>query len=218
MNNDYNPVQSEMPMRGLLYGSALVALVCALAVSCTVGCTSMPELPAFPAGAYEFVTNAVQRALVELPEEEEEPESAEPAASDAQEASPAAGGDGATLVFRYGGVKADPAEDGRCRISALRIGGDSMSFHWDSSIPGDWKRKDGEKGPMILACAFYRDGDKWIGGKFDWIDEKRSSRSFENIRDGYGGWDAGAFFGAPQRAFCVVSADGKLRSNLEVAQ
>ena len=118
------------------------------------------------------------------------------------------------LDFRYGGVKAKPTEDSRCRISKLRIGSDSLSFHWDSGIPSDWQRGDTKKGPMILACAFYEDGGKWIGGKFDWIDEHRSSRPLENIHGGYNGWNASAFRAARRHAFCVVSANGKFRSNL----
>ena len=118
------------------------------------------------------------------------------------------------LDFRYGGVKAKPTEDSRCRISKLRIGSDSLSFRWDTGIPSDWRRGDTKKGPMILACAFYEDGGKWIGGKFDWIDEHRSSRPLENIHGGYNGWNAGAWNAAKKRAFCVVSADGRRRSNL----
>ncbi len=118
------------------------------------------------------------------------------------------------LDFRYGGFKAkNPKEDSRCRIGKLKIGGDSLSFKWESGIPGDWKRGATKKGPMIIACAFYHDGDKWVGGKFDWIDEHRASRSLENIKGGYGGWNAGAWNAAKKRGFCVVSADGKYRSN-----
>ena len=120
-----------------------------------------------------------------------------------------------SLDFRFGGFKAkDPQEDPRCRISKLKIGSDSLSFKWESGIPGDWKRGDTKKGPMIVACAFYESGGRLIGGKFDWIDENRSSRSLENIHGGYGGWDAGAWRAAKRRAFAVVSADGKYRSNL----
>ena len=91
-----------------------------------------------------------------------------------------------------------------------------MSFRWESSprIPADWKRNDGEKGPMIVAAIFFWDGKKWIGGKFDWIDESRTTRDFKNIYGDYNGWSADAFFGAKRHAFCVVSADGKWRSNL----
>ncbi|MBR1608026.1 MAG: hypothetical protein IJ678_00245 [Kiritimatiellae bacterium] len=122
----------------------------------------------------------------------------------------------APILFKFGGVKADPAEDARCRISGLKIGSTGLSFHWDGGIPAGWKRGATAKGPMVLACAFYWDerAGAWTGGKFDWIDESRTTRDFANIREGYGGWDAAAFFAAPRRAFCVASADGKYRSNL----
>lgn len=120
------------------------------------------------------------------------------------------------LVFRYGGFNGDrSAEDSRCRISRLRIGSDSLSFHWDTKIPGDWQRGDTKKGPMIVIAAFYQDSSgRWIGGKFDWIDESRPARSLENIKGGYGGWDGASWTAAKKHAVCVVSADGKFRSNL----
>lgn len=170
-------------------------------------------------GAIDFVTNAAQRAVVVLREArdgastsaggcEKNGEGAQ-ASSDSPSIPPSP-----ALLFRFGGVKATPAEDGRCRLSKLKIGSDSLSIHWDTGIPSDWKRGDTKKGPMILACAFYEDGGKWVGGKFDWIDEHRSSRSLENIHGGYGGWNAGAWNAAKKRAFCVMSFDGKYRSNL----
>lgn len=119
------------------------------------------------------------------------------------------------IEFRWGGVKADPKEDARCRVSGLKVGRDSLSFKWDSGIPRDWKRDDAGKGPMVLACAFVWDGGKWVGGKFDWIDESRSSRPLANILvERYHGWSPDAWTSAKRRAFCVASADGKLRSNL----
>lgn len=126
---------------------------------------------------------------------------------------PAATAD-ASLDFRHGGVRANPAEDPRCRISGLKVGTDSLSFKWESGIPADWKRGSTAKGPMVLACAFYDEGGTWVGGKFDWIDEARTTRDFKNIREGYNGWNAAAFFAAKKRAFCVASADGKFRSNI----
>ena len=119
------------------------------------------------------------------------------------------------LDFCFGGFRGGRAvEDSRCRISKLKIGSDSLSFKWDAGIPSDWQRGDTEKGPMIVACAFCFDGEKWIGGKFDWIDEHRTSRSLENIKGGYGGWLYASWQSATRRAFCVVSADGRHRSNL----
>lgn len=196
----------------VLFVAAVVLAPAALLTGCAA-----PGEP--PPGAIDFVTNAAQRAVVVLREAregastsaggcEKNGEGAQ-ASSDSPSIPPSP-----ALLFRFGGVKATPAEDGRCHLSRLAIGADSLSFHWDTGIPSDWKRGDTKKGPMILACAFYEDGGKWVGGKFDWIDEHRSSRSLENIHGGYGGWNAGAWNAAKKRAFCVMSFDGKYRSNL----
>lgn len=198
----------------VLFVAAVVLAPAALLTGCAA-----PGEP--PPGAIDFVTNAAQRAVVVLREAregastsaggcEKNGEGAQ-ASSDSPSIPPSP-----ALLFRFGGVKATPAEDGRCHLSRLAIGADSLSFHWDTGIPSDWKRGDTKKGPMILACAFYFDdaSERWIGGKFDWIDEARSSRPLENIRAGYGGWDAAAWAAARRRAFCVMSADGKKRSNL----
>ena len=194
-----------------LVGFVLLEVVIWAAAAFCSGCASVD-----PAVAYGIYTNVVSHvpgsAEPDVPGGASSGGSAEPASSEqpAQEANAAP-----VLDFRFGGIKAkDPQEDPRCRISKLKIGSDSLSFKWESGIPGDWKRGDTKKGPMIVACAFYESGGRWIGGKFDWIDENRSSRSLENIHGGYGGWDAGAWRAAKKRAFAVVSADGKYRSNL----
>lgn len=122
----------------------------------------------------------------------------------------------APISWRYGAFDGSrAAEDPRCRLSALRIGSTTLSLHWDTAIPSDWSRSRTDKGALVVVAAFYLDASGvWIGGKFDWIDEARSTRSLENIAAGYGGWNAAAFFAAAHRAICVVSADGKWRSNL----
>lgn len=120
--------------------------------------------------------------------------------------------DSLVLDFRYGGFKGGSAkDDSRCRISNFKMGKSGCSLKWETSIPGDWARgKDG----LIVAAIFYKDGGgKWVGGKFDWIDRSRSTRDFKNIDGGYGGWNASAFRSAKKHGFCVVSADGKHRSN-----
>lgn len=117
-----------------------------------------------------------------------------------------------TLDYRYGGFKGGSAkEDSRCRISNFKMGKSGCSLKWETEIPGDWKRGEGG---FVIAAIFYKDGDRWVGGKFDWIDRSRSTRDFKNIDGGYNGWNASAFRAAKKHAFCVVSADGKLRSNL----
>lgn len=129
------------------------------------------------------------------------------------EAAPAPSSTSTELVldFRYGGFDGSRAkEDPRCRLSLVSIGKEKIAYKWETDIPADWKRD----GTLVVVAAFFWDGARWVGGKFEWTDESRSSRSAANIRDGYHGWDAAAWDKAARRAFCVVSADGKWRSNL----
>ena len=120
-----------------------------------------------------------------------------------------------SLDFRFGGFNGNKAqEDPRCRLSSPKITKDKISWKWESGIPSDWKRFTTSKGPMVVACAFYREGETWIGGKMDWCDEARTSRECNHIHGGYGGWQSAGWDEAKRRAFCVVSADGKWRSNL----
>lgn len=173
-----------------------------------------------PAAAVDFATNAIREYLESRAATAEGAADAETDAGESlgsTEAAPssAPATASAALDFRFGGFKGGKAaEDPRCRISGLKVGSDSLSIKWETGIPFDWKRETLEKGPMIVAAVFYREGDKWVGGKFDWIDEHRSSCSLENVHAGYGGWNAAAWKAAKKRAFCVVSADGKYRSNL----
>lgn len=195
------------------------------------GCAS----EGLPPGTYDFVTNSVQRAVTAAQKaaeeysrrEDGENATEEPAAgsgrvagasSDASGSSASSEADASpapVLDFRFGGFKGGKAvEDPRCRLSSPKITADSISYKWETKAPSDWARNRTEKGNLVIAAAFYWDGARWVGGKFDWTDESRNSRSCENIHDGYGGWDAAAWKSAKKRAFCVVSADGKYRSNL----
>ena len=227
---EYRRLKFFEALRFVLALAVCLAVIAFLALS--AGCAGVPE--EMPPGAYDFITNSVQRAVSAAEKAAEEYSRRDDGAGQTEDpATTSAGeheehGDGAqassdspdspsspVLVFKYGGFKGDKAvEDSRCRISQLKIGSDALSFRWDTKIPGDWKRETLEKGPMIVVAAFVWDGGRWIGGKFDWIDESRSSRSLENIKGGYGGWDGTSWTAAKRHAVCVVSADGKFRSNL----
>ena len=132
-----------------------------------------------------------------------------------EEASPFSPSSSVELDFRYGGFKGGKAvEVPGCQISNLKISKDGLSYKWVSGgceALGAASRTDYSQ---TVACAFYWDGRKWVGGKFDWISTSRTSRSFENIEAGYGGWSSSDFFSAKKRAFCIVSKDGKKRTNL----
>jgi len=208
-----------------------------VAILLCAGCATDPATGdvqvTVPAAAVDFVTNIVQRGAAAWTDRVHRDDDtsgdasadgagwgADSGSAESAPSSSAAPSASATasveLDWKFGGFKGGGAkEDSRCRISKLKVGKDSLSLHWDTKIPSDWARDTtGEKGPLIVVAAFYKSGDRWVGGKFDWIDESRGSRSLENIKGGYGGWDGTSWSAAKEHAVCVVSADGKWRSNL----
>lgn len=117
------------------------------------------------------------------------------------------------LAFRYGGFDGSrAAEDPATQIGSLHISRSKLTYKWTQGNLRNWGLGDADAG--ALACAFYWDGSGWIGGKFDWISTSRTSRDWNNLNGRYNGWDPDAFWNAPKRAFCIVSRDGKRRTNL----
>lgn len=147
-----------------------------------------PQIPQTPAEPQKPVE------VVEHPQNQEEPKK--------------------TIQWCYGGFNGSKAvEDARCRISSLKAGNSSMSMKWETKVPSDWKTNDTDKGRLVVIAIFYEKGGVWYGGKFDWTDSSRTTRSFENIHKGYHGWNPEEFKSAKRVMACVVSADGKKRSN-----
>lgn len=120
------------------------------------------------------------------------------------------------LVFRFGGFDGSrAAEDPATQIGSLHISRSKLSYRWTAGSLRNWGLADSQA-DGALACAFYwspSDG-AWIGGKFDWISTSRTTRDWNNLNGGYHGWNADAFWAAPKRAFCIISKDGRRRTNL----
>lgn len=117
------------------------------------------------------------------------------------------------VEWRFGGFDGSRAvEDSRVQVGSVKMGRDRMTFKWTKGDLSAWGLAREEAG--AIACFFFLDGSRWVGGKADWISTSRTSRDFKNIEAGYHGWDSKAFFGASRRAFCVVSKDGKRRTNI----
>jgi len=202
----------------------LAALLCG-------GCTTDPATGdvtvRVPAKAVEVATNALAKAAAERRKEQnvEAPVPAGEGEADAEEhvqreEPEAAGTEGSfAAAWRYGGFDGSRAKEAAgCRIGSLWMDRDGMSYKWVSGGCEALGASDRGDYSHTVACAFYWDGSRWVGGKFDWISTSRTTRSFENIHDRYNGWDPDAFFGAKRHAFCIVSADGKRRSNVVVTE
>lgn len=122
-------------------------------------------------------------------------------------------GSGPRMDWRFGGFDGSRAvEDDRVQIGSVKMGRDRMTYKFTRGDLSAWGLSREDAG--AIAAAFYWDGEKWVGGKFDWISTSRTSRDFKNIIDHYNGWNPTAFFAAKRRAFCIASRDGKRRTNL----
>lgn len=217
----HNPVGNEHPLRGCMIGAGLLV---ALTLAILGGCVScIAAIPREWESTRTSITNAV-RIVAEVAVQVREARrdkageaSGDNSADPAQTANPAKSGGAPALDFRFGGFKGGSAvETQLAQIGSLHMTRNGLSYKWvkgGCEALGATSREDYSN---AVACAFYWDEriQKWVGGKFDWISTSRTSRDFKNIHNGYGGWLPEEFFWASKRAFCIVSADGKKRTNL----
>ena len=124
--------------------------------------------------------------------------------------------DYALLRWQYGGVNAGGAKLDSPRLSGLACNGRAVSYRWDVGMSG-WGLSNGDAG--AICAIFFERGGQWIGGKFDWVSVSRSNRELKHC-ESYSNWGSSGIK-LPWRgkvAFVVVSADGKRRSNVLVAE
>lgn len=144
--------------------------------------------------------------------EPETPAAPEPGAGPETDPAPPA----PAIDFRYGGFDGSKAaEDPNTQIGGLTVSKSGMRYKWTRGDLGNWGLGNTDAGALI--CAFYRDGSRWVGGKFDWISTSRTTRGWENIEGRYNGWEPDKFFGADRVAVCICSKDGRRRTNLAEA-
>jgi len=120
-----------------------------------------------------------------------------------------------SMQWCYGGFYGANAERvNGCVIADLKISGSGMSYRWqegDCAPLGAPNRGDA----ICIAALFVKGADgEWRGGKFEWIGTSRTTRSFGNIEGEYHGWPPDSIKTAHGYAFCIVSKDGKRRSNV----
>lgn len=112
----------------------------------------------------------------------------------------------------FDGSRAKETTD--AQVGGVRMDAKGVRYKWTRGGCENLGAVSARDYSHTVACAFYWNGAEWVGGKFDWISTSRTTRDFVNIKDGYHGWNWRAFVDAERRAFCVVSADGKRRTNL----
>lgn len=206
MNNDpyYNPVGTEHPLRGRIVGAASLALVIILILGLCASCVC--PRPSVDEIHSATVTNAVRIAVEIAARVHEARHGSESAENASIRIEP--------IVWRYGGIDASGSiVDPENEIADLRIQGGRLSYRFVKGNLSNWGVPPGSA--TAIACAFFWSPTEnaWIGGKFEWVDSSRLSRDLGNL-DGYGGWRRDLFFSAPERGFCIVSPDGRHRTNL----
>ena len=122
-----------------------------------------------------------------------------------------------SLAWTYGGFNGSSAILDTPRLSNASCNGSTYSYKWDVGMSG-WGASDSDYSKSICAVFIERDG-QWVGGKFDWVSTSRSFRELKHL-ESYSDWPSSGIK-LPLRgkvAFVVVSANGKLRSNVILAE
>ncbi len=108
---------------------------------------------------------------------------------------------------------ANAKEDPNTQIKDLKMSKSGLSYRWAKGNLRNWGIKN-DHDAAALAIAGYGDGKTFRASKFDWISSDRLTRDFVNINEGYNGFKASEFFKAEHRCFFIMSADGKVRTNI----
>lgn len=126
--------------------------------------------------------------------------------------------DFSSLDWCWGGFKGGSAKavDG-VEIASLKVSDSGLTYKWVAGGCEKLGASSSTDYSQTLACFFCKIDGKWKGGKIDWISTSRTSRDFKNIEEGYNGWDRQAVGKADMFAFCIVSKDGKKRTNMITA-
>ena len=219
-DNIPNPVGNEHPLRGFMVG---VGLLVGLALAVIGGCISCTAIPRDGEQTRTSITNAI-RIVAEVAVQVREARrgrEGEPSGVNSVDpghiAKPSSSGGAPAILWKYGGFDGSHSiEDPNTQIGSVRMTANGMTYKWVKGGCENFGAKSREDADAALACFFYWDeaSKSWIGGKADWLSTSRTSRDWENIRCRYNGWDPDKFFAAKRRAFCVVSKDGKKRTNL----
>ncbi len=168
-------------------------------------------------GGYEIAATTEPSEMPAADEAAQVAAAEEPAAAPGVIEEPSAASESADAIdfsklkFCWGGFGGSKAKiSGRARIKNLKVTGKGISYGWEAGGCEDLGAANASDA-SCLACLFVEDGR---GGKFDWISTSRRTRDLKNIETGYGGWDASAFKASKRFYFCIVSKDGKTRTNV----
>ena len=122
------------------------------------------------------------------------------------------------LNWCFGGENgANAVESAGVQIRNLRVDvGKKFTYAWARArfrrTLQEWGLADNDA--AAFAVFGYKHGSEYKCGKMDWISTSRTSRSWENIKSGYKGWNNAECSAATEFIFLILSKDRKKRSNV----
>ena len=116
------------------------------------------------------------------------------------------------VVWLYGGMDGSKAKENTSpsgySLKSASLSGDTLRFSGSGSM---WGYEHAT--PDARNCLFFKEGDAYYGGFFEWGSVDRTSRPIHNIKDRYKGWDYARCMNASEFAFCITNKSGSERSN-----
>lgn len=207
-------------MRVIAFLTTLALTAAAIAAIMLSGCATFGgiDMESLDAHAARWVA-VLEAYLEQRASEPERPPVVEPGEPSDPHPQPPSAVDAvaySSLKWRWGGFNGGGAKLDSPRISNLRTNGRTLTYKWDTGLSG-WGLAHGDAG--AICAVFFARGGEWVGGKFDWVSTSRTSRELKHV-ESYNNWpQSGITLPHSGRvAFVVVSADGKLRSNVVVAE
>lgn len=123
--------------------------------------------------------------------------------------------DYALLDWRWGGFNGKNGKlSNKARIYNLQVSSSGLSYKWMSGGCEDLDKNCSHSNPCCTCALFCMVDGEWVGGKVEHISTDRTTRSFKNIDEGYGGWKKSAVTSATAYAFVILDDGGKYRTNV----
>jgi len=117
------------------------------------------------------------------------------------------------LQWKYGGCNGSAAKedtsDGGYKLVSGSVSNKAITFNGQGGMWGYTHDK-----AYARNCIFFEESGEWYGGFWEWGSVDRVRREFDNIHDGYKGWDGARFDRAKKVLFFVMNKSGSKRSNL----
>lgn len=119
------------------------------------------------------------------------------------------------VINSFGSPNCSKAKlDPETQIKDLKVSNDGLSYKWSKGSLKNWGIENDHDARALAIMGYSSDAKQYKCAKADWISTDRLTRSFENVDDGYNGFNGKEFRKAAYKCFFIMSVDGKKRTNV----